>query len=82
MTYLTVTVMRQRPDDQRQQPEHLAGRSQPAADACKRLAEGVERAGADIAIDDAERAEHEEREVCFLAWPAWSVAASPACAGR
>ena len=57
---------RQRPEDQRQHAEHLLGRGRRAAGrGMQRLAQRIDRAGADVAIDDAERAEHQQRQLVF-----------------
>ncbi len=52
---------RQRPDDQRQHAQNFHAHGRPAAGGgVQRLAKRIDRAGADVAIDDAERAEHQE----------------------
>ena len=53
----------QRPQDQRQHAEYdIARDGVVVARRDRRLAEGVERAGADIAVDDADAAERQRRE--------------------
>ena len=54
----------QRPEDQRQHAEHrVAGRRAVGADrGDHRFAEGVERARADVAVDDADAAERQQPE--------------------
>ena len=55
---------RQRPEDQRQHAENLLGRGRRATGRrMQRLAQRIDRARADVAIDDAERAEHEQRQI-------------------
>ena len=55
---------RQRPQDQREHPEHddATGEGALARRRRYRLAKGVKRAGADVAEDDAERAERERQK--------------------
>ena len=61
----------QRPHDQRQHAEHdVTGDRLVAAGRDRRLAEGVERAGADIAVDDADAAERQREKAGGRAsWP-------------
>ena len=53
----------QRPEDQRKNAEHVFGgdRYVVRAGRAKALFDGVERAGADVAVDHAERREHERK---------------------
>ena len=55
----------QRPGDQRQQPEHIVLDDAVAKDR-ETLPEGVDRTGADIAVDDAERTQHQHRHAVGL----------------
>ena len=59
----------QRPQDQRQHAEHAPrGRRAVGADRSDhRFAQGVERAGADVAVDDADAAERQQPEVAVRA---------------
>ncbi len=56
---------RQRPDDQRQHAQHIGARIG-AGRSMKRLAEGVDRTGADIAIDDAKCTEHQDLDAVLF----------------
>ena len=62
----------QRPQDEREHAQHhgLAHSAIGAHGRRHRFAEGIERAGADVAVDDADRANGEHHE----AWPADAVA--------
>ena len=60
--YLIGDDQRQRPEDQRQHAEHVVARRRDAVRAVETLAQRVERARADVAVDDAERAEGEQAE--------------------
>ena len=53
----------ERPDEEREEPQHLGfGHAAVAARDAHGLAEGVDRAGPDVAVDDADRAEGEREE--------------------
>jgi hypothetical protein len=55
---------RQRPHDQRENAKNIRPRCDPAAGRCvQRLAERVDGAGADVAVNDAESAKHENRQL-------------------
>ena len=61
--YLIEMIERQRPEDQRQHAEHVVARRRDAVRAVEALAQRVERAGADVAVDDAERSQSEKSEI-------------------
>ena len=62
-TYLTVTIRNERPEDQRDGADHLLGQQDAVgAGRDQRLAEGVERARADIAVDDPDGADQQRPE--------------------
>ena len=52
----------ERPDDERQHAQHVGTRDPGPARCIQGLAEGVDRARPDVAIDDAQRAEHQRRQ--------------------
>ena len=52
----------ERPDDERQQAEHVLGRRRQPVLAVQRLAERVDGARADVAVDDAKRGEGQRGE--------------------
>ncbi len=63
-TYLQRHYQHQRPEDQRQDAKNGAAADWAAAARCVHcLAEGIERTGADIAVDDADRADDEGPEL-------------------
>ena len=62
MTYLIVTMIDQRPDDQRQHAENPRRGDRGAI--VEALLDGVERRGADIAIDDAQRRDRQVLAGC------------------
>ena len=57
----------QRVDDQREHAEHVLVRRRHGVRAEEALAQGVQRAGADVAVDDAERGQR-EREQAPVTW--------------
>ena len=67
MTYFSVTTMHQRPEDQRDDAEHFVAIERAAVlhDVGDAFLERVERAGADVAIDDADGAEHQRPEAAM-----------------
>ncbi len=52
----------QRPKEERGDPQHLRARDPAILGVVQRLAQGVERAGADVAVDDADRAQRQRPE--------------------
>ena len=76
---------RERPEDEREHPDHRLARDGAAAlSGGHRLAEGIERARADVAIDDTDGAERKRPEVPARGWlvAAQPCAAVSACAIR
>src|SRR5207302_7293178 len=53
----------ERPEDERQHAEDVGGADRHAARGVEALVDGVERAGADVAVDDAEGAERQPGEL-------------------
>ena len=62
-TYLAVTTISKRPDDERDDADHVRSARGPSPELAERGLQRVERAGADVAEHDADRAQREDPEL-------------------
>ena len=67
-TYFTETTSSSDVDDQRQHAEHVVVRRRHRVRAEEALAHRIQRAGADVAVDDAERGQGQRKETAALRW--------------